>query len=569
MKLNLLLVSLVLLSMSAFSQFFPSRDYPKGYFRDPLGIPIHLAANFGELRANHFHMGLDIRTEKKENLPVYAAAAGYVTRVKIEPFGFGKAIYIRHPNGYTTLYAHLNEFYPGLAAYVDSEQYKREHWQMDLEIPPGLFPVAKGALIAWSGNTGGSQGPHLHFEIRHSGDDLNLNPLLFGLPVPDHVPPVIKALAIYDAGTSIYEQSPRIIPVKRTGQGFGLTEGTIETGSPRVRIAIGASDSQSGSSNPNGIYEADLLVDGSPLIGFQADRISYTYTRNVNAHIDYKTRALGGPWLQQLFVLPGLFNSVYGPPGVNGNIDLRDGAIHEIRIVVKDAYANISKLRFSIQYSPKGTVASAAAGKLFYPQMLDGVESDDLAFYMGEKCLYDSVHLSYSSNGPALPGAVSRSFSIGADYIPLQDSFLVRIRPVAALDSQQSEKVVMQCVSGDRKEVRKVSWHGGWASARFMEFGNFQLLLDEVPPSIEPIGFRDGAVMGPNSMIVFLVKDNLESVKNFRAELDGQWLCFSNDKARAFIYKMDAHCGPGHHRLVVTAEDEAGNRSSRSFEFTR
>src|SRR6476660_4530559 len=154
-----------------------AQPYPQGYFRSPLNIPMQLVANFGELRANHWHMGLDIRTQQKQNLPVYAAAEGYISRVKIEPGGFGRAIYINHPNGYTTLYAHLNNFFPALERYVKEKQYSTESWSIYLEIPPDLFPVKKGTFIAYSGTTGGSQAPHLHFEIRKTDVDVNLNPL--------------------------------------------------------------------------------------------------------------------------------------------------------------------------------------------------------------------------------------------------------------------------------------------------------------------------------------------------------------------------------------------------------
>ncbi|WP_431212323.1 M23 family metallopeptidase [Puia sp. P3] len=194
---------------------FPAVSYPVDYFRDPLAVPISLAANFGELRPNHYHMGLDIRTQHRENLPVFAAADGYVARVQIEPAGFGLAIYIRHPNGYTTVYGHLNQFFPGLAEYVSQQQYKQRSWQVDLDIPSSMFPVKKGAFIAYSGNTGGSQGPHLHFEIRRTAGDVNQNPLLFGLPVPDNVPPVFARLAWYDRNLGIYEQSPHILPVRK------------------------------------------------------------------------------------------------------------------------------------------------------------------------------------------------------------------------------------------------------------------------------------------------------------------------------------------------------------------
>src|SRR5882757_7103672 len=277
---SMLATAFVLCSFYSPAQVFPPADYPRGYFRDPLNIPMSLAANFGELRPDHYHMGLDIRTQKKENLPVLAAAGGNVVKVVIEPLGFGQAIYIRHPNGYTTVYAHLNEFFPALASYVHEQQYKAEAWRITVDIPPGLFPVKKGSLIAYSGNRGGSQGPHLHFEIRRTADDANLNPLLFGLPVPDNIPPVIQRLAIYDRTRSLYEQSPRILPVHsnaaarsasaaRHPAAYALASGLITVTSRRVSFAISAFDTQTGSANPNGIYQAILYDNEQPLLGFQ------------------------------------------------------------------------------------------------------------------------------------------------------------------------------------------------------------------------------------------------------------------------------------------------------------
>ena len=166
----------LIFSQQGFPQFFRTPDYPRNYFRDPLAIPISLAANFGELRPDHYHMGLDIRTQHRLNLPVYAAADGYIARVSVAPEGFGQAIYINHPNGYTTVYGHLNRFFPALEAYVHREQYRKQSWQLSLELPATLFRVKKGDLIALSGSTGGSQGPHLHFEIHLESWDHPVDP---------------------------------------------------------------------------------------------------------------------------------------------------------------------------------------------------------------------------------------------------------------------------------------------------------------------------------------------------------------------------------------------------------
>jgi hypothetical protein len=187
----------ILLHTCVEAQFFPTHHYPQNYFQWPTNAKIGIVANFGELRPNHYHMGLDVRTDSKENMNVLAAAEGYVAKVHIDATGFGRALYINHPNGFTTLYAHLNDFNPEIEQYVKEQQYRLKKWNIDLEIPAGILPVKKGGFIAYSGNTGGSQGPHIHFEIRETATDKVLNPLLFGMPIPDRQAPDLIRLAIY------------------------------------------------------------------------------------------------------------------------------------------------------------------------------------------------------------------------------------------------------------------------------------------------------------------------------------------------------------------------------------
>ena len=569
MKFTLTGLLFFLFSTPSFSQLFPQKNYPKGYFREPLNIPISLAGNFGEIRPNHYHMGLDIRTEKRVNMPVYAAADGYIAKVKVEPFGFGQAIYINHPNGFTTLYAHLNDFYPALSAYVKEQQYKQESWRIFIDIPANMFPVKKGDFIALSGSTGGSQAPHVHFEIRRTVDDVNLNPSLFGLPITDNSKPTLLRLAMYDGRKSIYGQSPKLIPVRLVKGSYQIPGGKITATSPKVMFAIGAYDTESGSANHNGIYQASISDNGKAQLGFQMDDISYNGTRNINAHIDYKTKTNGGANLQQLFRLQGYTNSIYYSLKNDGYFDISDGNPHQIKIEVKDANGNASILDFSVNYKAGAPVFMQGGGKMFYPGMLDGLENPECAFYINEKSLYDSVHIGYAKSNATDPKAVSAVHSIGAVYIPIQEPILIRIKPNSNFDMSKKDRAVMQRFAGAKKEVQKVEWQGGWASARFRDFGNFQLLVDEEPPQIIPVGFVDGANLSRAARIVFTIKDNLDEFKNFRADLDGKWLRFSNDKGRSFIYQFDEHCAPGKHELKISVEDEAGNRTVKTFSFTR
>jgi murein DD-endopeptidase MepM/ murein hydrolase activator NlpD len=547
----------------------PSPGYPQGYFRNPLDIPMSLSGNFGELRPNHFHMGLDIKTMARVNLPVYAAADGYVARIKIEPFGFGRAIYINHPNGFTTLYAHLNDFSPQIEAYLKQQQYQQESWKILIDVPPNLLVLKKGDFIANSGTTGGSQAPHLHFEVRRTADDVNLNPMLFGFPVADQTKPVILRLAVYDRKKSTHEQSPKIIAVKNSANGYVTVPTVVPVSSGRISFAITAYDTHTGSTNLNGIYHASIYDNGRLLTSFVMDNISYNETRYINAHIDYKTKATAGPYLQHLSVLPGYVNSIYSKTGGDGVIDVSDSSIHQIRIIVKDTYNNTSELNCAVQLAAPSPKASAVTGRMFYPMMIDIMEFEDCEFYMGEKCLYDSVHIRYGRAVSTNANVLSAIHTIGPTYIPLQDFFVVRIKPIEPLVPGKKERIVMQRFSGSKQEIQKVQWQDGWASARFRDFGNFQLVLDEEPPTITPIGTIDGANLSKAPAISFLVRDNLQNFKNFRAELNGKWLRFTNDKEWAFTYRFDERCPPGEHELKIYVEDEAGNPATKTFQFTR
>jgi murein DD-endopeptidase MepM/ murein hydrolase activator NlpD len=583
MRRPVLLTCLFIYSGFIYGQLFPSRSYPRDVFRNPLGIPISLAANFGELRSNHYHMGLDIRTAHRENLPVYAAADGYIFRVKIEPFGFGQAIYIRHSDGYTSLYAHLNSFYPALDAYVKQKQYELQRWDVSLDLAPGILNVKKGELVAYSGNMGGSQGPHLHFEIRTFPDDINLNPMLFGLPVKDNVPPVFRSLSVYDRSMSFYEQYPRLISVRKVGARYEIGQPVLVLNTPNPGFGIQGFDTQSGSTNPNGIFEGILYDNGAALSGFQMDRISYNETRGINAHIDYPTRERGGPWYQLLFKMPGYKHSIYRESIPGGTIHLEDGQVHEIRIELKDAYGNASNLVFKVKYEATENLRNDAPqnaqnatpqnpkaflpGKVFYPGMLDGNEAPNAAFYLGPDCLYDSLHIVYQEITATGADRVSALHHFGTPEVPLADTMTVRIKlskPVA-----EKEHVIMLWENGDDFDVKKPAWLGDWATATFQSFGNFSLVLDTIAPVIRIPGTVENANLQRSSRIAVMVTDNYKKIRNFRATLDGKWLLFTNDKAKAFIYHFDGHCPPGRHELKIYAEDEAGNASGVTLHFMR
>jgi murein DD-endopeptidase MepM/ murein hydrolase activator NlpD len=562
---------LLFFSASIRAQFFPAKHYPKDYFIYPVDARISLASNFGELRPNHYHMGLDCRTDQVVNRPVEAAADGYVARVTIEPFGYGQAVYINHPNGLTTVYGHLNRFFPVLEKYVMEKQYQQEKWNVDLKFLPGVFPVKQGQFIAYSGSTGGSMGPHTHFEIRDTKTDKVLNEMLFGLPIPDKVSPTIIRLAMYDRTKSTYSQSPKLFSLKKEDGDYTTAESIIPVHSDKISFGISANDKQSGSNNPNGIFEAVIYLDDVPLSAFELDSISYAETRYVNAHVDYKTHAAGGPYIEHLSRLPGYPQGVYKDINGDGVIKLHDNNIHNVRVVVKDPYLNSSVLNFKIQKSSVHDDPGPSSNKVaieFEPGQVNVYEIQNLQLYLPPATLYDSVVFSHSEKISDAADVYSPIHSVFSGLIPSQDYFTVRIKANKPVPENLKDKMLIRQSWKGKDEVVKATRNGDWYSAKFNNFGDFELIADDKSPLVH-VDFHDNANLSRYHTIVATPADNNHEIKNFRAELDGKWLMFTNDKGKKYIYYFDEHCDAGKHELKISVEDEAGNKTENVYHFTR
>jgi len=554
-----------ILPFCLFSQAMAQLKTDPFYFKFPLSIKPKLNANFGEMRPNHFHMGLDISTESRENLPLYAPADGYISRIKIEQGGFGNALYISHPNGLTTLYAHLNSFTMAVQHYLKSRQYELESWKVDIVVPEESIQVQKGQLIGYTGNTGASQGPHLHFEVRDSRTENCYNPLRFDLSIIDAIAPSIYKLAFYDRDKSIYEQSPIVVPVVKNGKIYKPLS-NIVLPFKKVFMAIQADDRINGASNRYGIYKATLFDQQDAVTSFEMENIGYDKTRYINGHIDYIRKLMGGPYYQMLFPSMGFGADIYSPKPAVKFIEIGDTA-KDYSIVVSDIFGNSSSALFNLKSANGVSLVKTTDENRMEPGGVNFFEDELVRFVFPEDAFYDAFNFNYKIAASADRGAVSFQIQAIPENIPIQNYFDVSIKPDRAGVLLNPDRIIMKRTGRGRSEVKKAKLEKDFYAASFRDFGSFQLIQDLEPPTIISNVFSGKTVTG-STRIVIDVADNNGVIKDFKALIDDKWILFYPTGNRYYYYP-DEHFPPGEHKLSVVVIDEAGNAATKNWTIKR
>lgn len=542
---------------------FTTKKYPTNQFRNPLNKPFSLVGNFGECRPNHFHSGIDIRTDGKENYPVHAIDNGYISRVKIEAGGFGNAIYISHAGGYTSVYAHLNKFYPELENYIRKKQYQNKSWNIDITFAPHDFLVRKGSFIAYSGNTGSSQGPHLHLEIRDTKTDAPLNPLLFFEEIKDDKKPLIKQIAIYDGNKSIYEQKPTSYKITNGN----LPTNIIKINSSKAYIGINGDDYMAIATGTLGIYEMNLYINNEPYFAWQMDNINYDITRYMNAEADYKTKKNNGPWIQLCAHLPNdkltIYNDIANKRGV---IDLSDGLEKKIKIEVMDTKKNISTLNFILQGTNNNNKQSCdnemIAGKK------NAFKNQYIGFILNEDALYDNICFETSIKNSNKP--YSFIYQVHFNDVPLHSYFDLNILPKEKIPDNLKNKIALIRLPFKNETSKigtKATYENNIVSGSVREFGNYEIVIDQLAPTISTT-LKDNTNISNVSKLIFTIKEESTNIKNCTANVDGQWLRIVQ-KGNNYYYEMDNYFPKGTHKFTISATDDNDNTNSKTFTFTK
>ncbi|WP_255554343.1 MULTISPECIES: M23 family metallopeptidase [unclassified Tenacibaculum] len=533
------------------------KQYPKNYFTSPLKIPIVLSGTFGELRSNHFHSGIDIKTQGKEGLPIYAAANGYVSRIKVSQYGFGKAIYLKHPNGYTTVYAHLKNFKPVIQKYVKGIQYKKKSYQTGNLFPKqDQFPVSKGQIIGYSGDTGGSGGPHLHYEIRDTKTERIINPLHFGITVTDDTSPSIKKIMAYPLNeqSRINNSSLKsVLSFKKISENNFISESITASGI--IGFGISVFDRLNGALNKNGIYSLEMKVNGSRVYYHDVETFSFSESKYINLLIDYKHYKTYRSKVQKTHKVDANKLSLYENLINNGKILVEKNASYNVEIIAKDFKNNTASVKIPVRgvesnlvYQQKDTTNYKIVAKNFQKFTLNNVT---VAF--PKNTFYEDCFIDFSFKD-GIAKIHNKTKPIDKRYtLTFETSFL---------NEQQKQQVYIANVTNTkypryvstRKNINKI-----YTTTKIL--GDYTLLYDTEKPTIKLYNFNDKQWISKNKTLKVKIKDSDSGIKNYRATIDGSWVLMEyNHKKGILTYDFtDKKLVGSKHLFKLVVSDNVGN----------
>ncbi len=558
------LVVLMLFQISLFSQ----ERYPKDYFQSPMAIPLQLSGTYGELRTNHFHSGIDFRTNQQEGLAVLAAADGYVSRIKISAFGFGKALYVTHPNGFTTVYAHLLKMEPTIEHYIKMQHYKAQSFEIDVFLKPTDLPVKKGELIAYSGNTGGSGGPHLHFEIRDSKTEFTLNPLLFGFDrfLKDTKAPVllgVLAYPLHENGLVNYSQEPIEINLVQQKDGSYLASKVIANGP--IGFGIHTHDVSDGSYGKNGVYRIETTLNGKSFFGVQFDTFSFDETRHINHFIDYSRYKKTNQRFQKLFVQQPFELSLVQKKPTQGIVEVEPNRIYFYKILIEDFHKNKTTVTIPIQYGemvPKILKKKPQGSYHIKYKKEHNFTRDSVAVFVPELTFYEDTVVDFEVS----KGVVQ----FGSSATALRSNFTLTIE-AKGIPEKTLPFYFIASVEGSKMTYNKTYLKDRTFKVFTRNLGKFALVKDVVSPKVTPIGFKEGQWLSSQNMLAFLISDDLSGIQSYNGYLNGQWVLFEYDyKTQKITHQFsDAIVKEGKNELKLVVVDNVGNSTIFETHFFR
>jgi len=550
------LFAILLLPLSVFSQ-----DYPQETFQSPLGIPLDLSGSFGELRSNHFHSGLDFKTTGKEGLPVYATGDGYVSRIKISTFGYGKAIYITHPNGYTSVYGHLQKTNGVIEDYIKKKQYQETTYEIEMYLYPTELPVKKGDIIAYSGNTGGSSSPHLHFEFRDTKSEQIINPMHFGLKkiIVDERKPIIQGIVAYPIDSTTVNNSQKPINISFSKNAEGIYLGVKVKANGKIAFGINAYDFCTNGYNKNGLYKVKAFLNGVLQYQYGFDSFAFDESRYINNFIDYERFQEMGQRIQKLFRLNEYSLSIVSGNKKDGIINVQPNSNYNYRVEVYDFHGNKVELIIPIEFAIQETKIEKTFQKTPYyvkAKVESIFEKNNVSVFIPENAFYNNFYMNFDVS--------TDSVTLHDDSVPVHKNITLTFSNVAGLTEEQLSKTYIAMLDGNKLEYNKTFRKGNTLSTRIKTLGRYKLAQDTIPPRIYNVNFVEGKKLIDQKTISVSITDLHSGIETYNGYLNGKWILMEYDyKTKKLSHNLeDAIYVEGRNDLKIIVTDNLQNSTT-------
>ena len=542
-------------------------------YTPPVDFSMLLSGTFGELRSNHFHAGIDIRTEGVEGQKIRAIADGYVSRIKVSSWGYGKAIYLTHPQtGHTSVYAHLQKFSDKINNLVRKEHYKRKKFEINFYPNKDALLIKQNEVIALSGNSGSSTGAHLHFEIRETRSEKPINPLQFGFKINDNIPPSLIKLKIYAFDTTLingYNKS-KIYNLSKNKDTYSFNETPTINGG--FAIGIFTYDKSNNTYNKNGVYAIKLYIDGLIYYEFKVDELDFNTSRYINAHMDYCEKKESKNKYHRCYKLAN--NELENYPTIinDGIINFKDESIHLITLEVSDFYGNTSKLSFNVQSTnnpflircPLPKDKTTTSFKLKKPNLFNATY---FKLYMQPNSLYEPLDFRYNTTD-SVEGVYDLVHHVHNNTVPVHKKYTLSIKANIPETLINKTYIATTDMKGNFWYVGG-KWQNGYLKTKVREFGDFCIVADTINPEIKGVNIFPGKVFNTQTTIKLTIKDKQSGIKSYRGEIDGKWILLDYDHKKNLLrFDIENNISKGEHTFTLEVTDNVGNMTNYEAKFT-